>query len=508
MSEGTRDGVSRRAALGAVGAGIAGVAAGAGFYAADAADSDDVTGAAPLFTVAQWKRQRGSRFLIAHRGSGDVLPEHSMAGYEAAVQWGARCMEVSVGATSDGVLVCMHDTTYDRTTDTTGALDSMPSTILRGVGLRSPQLGPAWTTDPLPSVPLFEEVLRRFGGRLILCVEAKDDAAYPAMIAMVERHGLQNCVIVKAYYQSKSIEPAKKAGYPLFAYFGKAVGADEVRALAKRLDRSRDLLVISPAGSGPAGDGIDVDVVKAAVATRVPVLIAPVHRRWEVAQYFGLGVGGAVCSSFGYLNRKTAVATADTWRYKAIAAGEMTKHPDDPSLAPSWTGPDELTLDRAGSQQFITLGQLSPVANAAQTYRIDFAARWTTRPASPDSSITLAFGHGDDRYYENRVGLGDGYHALLRADGRLELFSHQAGTQQGNQLASTVATAAPKAGAWLSLRLDVTPTTLTWSRTDGTAPAAVTVDVPGRGGGYLHIGRSAEDGVLAFRRFVVKLISP
>jgi glycerophosphoryl diester phosphodiesterase len=513
-SEGARGGVSRRAALGAVGVGVAGVAAGAGFFAAGATGSTDADQVTPQYTVAQWTRQRGSRFLIAHRGSGDVLPEHTMAAYEAAAQWGALCMEISVRATSDGVLICMHDATYDRTTNTTGAINLMPSTILRSVGVRMPQLGPAWTTDPLPSVPLFEDVLRRFGGRLILCIDAKDDAFNPAMIAMVERHGLQKCVIVKAYYQSASIKAVQDAGYPVFAYFGEPVGVGEIRALARRLDRSRDFLVISPSGDGPAGDGIDVAVVKAAVATGVPVLIAPVHRRWEVAQYFALGVVGAICSSFGYLDRDSAITTTDTWRYPTIASGEMTKHPEDPTLAPSWTGTDELTLERAGSQQFMTMGQLSPVAKAAGSYRVEFQARWTSLPGSPESSITLAFGHADDRYYENRLGLGAGYHALLRADGRLQLFAHQPGVPQGNQLGSTIRTPPPRAGAWLSLRLDVTPSTLTWSRTDagvqaaggagaGGAADAVSVALGGNRGGYLHIGRSSNDGALAFRGLAI-----
>src|SRR5664279_4497136 len=73
-------------------------------------------------TAQEWAAGRGPRYHVAHRGSGDVLPEHSMPAYQAAVDWGAACLEISVGITSDGVLICMHDPTYDRTTTGTGTI--------------------------------------------------------------------------------------------------------------------------------------------------------------------------------------------------------------------------------------------------------------------------------------------------------------------------------------------------------------------------------------------------
>lgn len=94
--------------------------------------------------MQSWAAQRGPRYFIAHRGSGDIYPEHSMEGYLAAVRAGARCLEISVGSTSDGRLVCMHDPTCDRTTSAKGTIAALPSTVLRGVRLSATQLGPAW----------------------------------------------------------------------------------------------------------------------------------------------------------------------------------------------------------------------------------------------------------------------------------------------------------------------------------------------------------------------------
>ena len=63
------------------------------------------------------------------------------------------------------------------------------------------RLGAAWTADP-PRIPLFEDVLQDFGGRVVLAVEAKLDAAYVPMMAMVEQYGLQDSVIVKAHFKA------------------------------------------------------------------------------------------------------------------------------------------------------------------------------------------------------------------------------------------------------------------------------------------------------------------
>ena len=73
---------------------------------------------------------------------------------------------------------------------------------------------------------------------------------------------------------------------------------------------------------------------------------------------------------------------------------------------------------------------------------------------------------------------------------------------------ATKKTAAPFRGEWLSLRLEVTPTQLTWTRLDQSAkvPPKVTVIDKAYRGGYLHIGRGSTDGVLALRGLKVSTL--
>jgi glycerophosphoryl diester phosphodiesterase len=61
--------------------------------------------------------QTSRAFNIAHRGSNGELPEETAAAYARAIDEGADFIEADIEATSDGHLVCFHDTTLDDTTD-------------------------------------------------------------------------------------------------------------------------------------------------------------------------------------------------------------------------------------------------------------------------------------------------------------------------------------------------------------------------------------------------------
>lgn len=455
-------------------------------------------------TVADWMAARGSRYQIAHRGSGDVYPEHTMVAYQAAYDAGAWAMEVSVDITSDGVLVCLHDATYDRTTTGRGQVDAQPSSVLERIGVRQPQLGPAWLRPPLPPVPRLEQVLTTFGARMVICLEAKDDSAYEPMMALVDKLGIRDSIVVKAYWRSPRVAQARAAGFPVFAYFGTGeVTAANAATLAGRLDSRRDHLGI-PATDGDELTYLPADTVRAVVAHGVPVWVYPVHRRADVAYFSALGVAGAVSSSFAYTTGAISPATADDWAAKRVSAGQISRQPDRASIAPTWTGVDELSLAVHGTQQFLALGQVSPIATAAESYRIELDARWTVLPADPTTNITIAFGHEDDAYYEHRIGTRDGYHALVRPDGRLQLYRHARGNKTGTLLAEHDGPALA-AGQWATLRVDVTPDTVTLSRTDLATPIVVTAKDRSVRGGYVHIGRSAYDdrAVAGFRALTI-----
>ncbi|MCA9634091.1 MAG: glycerophosphodiester phosphodiesterase [Myxococcales bacterium] len=68
---------------------------------------------------------------IAHRGGRKLAPEHTLVAYQNGLDVGADILELDVHATSDGVLVLMHDETVDRTTDGSGAIKELSFAELR-----------------------------------------------------------------------------------------------------------------------------------------------------------------------------------------------------------------------------------------------------------------------------------------------------------------------------------------------------------------------------------------
>lgn len=71
--------------------------------------------AAGTVSVASVLPQRP--WVIAHRGASAYAPENTVPAFTRAITLGATFVEIDVQRTKDGVLVCLHDLTLDRTTD-------------------------------------------------------------------------------------------------------------------------------------------------------------------------------------------------------------------------------------------------------------------------------------------------------------------------------------------------------------------------------------------------------
>jgi glycerophosphoryl diester phosphodiesterase len=55
--------------------------------------------------------------LIAHRGASGYAPEHTIASYQMALDQKADFVEPDLAITKDGVLICLHDDSLERTTN-------------------------------------------------------------------------------------------------------------------------------------------------------------------------------------------------------------------------------------------------------------------------------------------------------------------------------------------------------------------------------------------------------
>ena len=76
-----------------------------------------VVGAWALVLTMTADAQYTKKTVVAHRGASAYAPEHTAAAYRLAIEMGADFVEQDLAVTKDGVLICLHDASLERTTN-------------------------------------------------------------------------------------------------------------------------------------------------------------------------------------------------------------------------------------------------------------------------------------------------------------------------------------------------------------------------------------------------------
>ena len=101
--------------------------------------------------------------LIGHRGATGYTDEHTIKGYQMALDKGADYIELDLQLTKDNKLLCMHDSTIDRTTTGTGKVADMTLSYIQ-TNFTS------LNGEPIPSL---DDVLNHFGTEVKYYIETK-----------------------------------------------------------------------------------------------------------------------------------------------------------------------------------------------------------------------------------------------------------------------------------------------------------------------------------------------
>jgi glycerophosphoryl diester phosphodiesterase len=105
--------------------------------------------------------------VAAHRGAHLEAPENSIAAFQKAIDLGIDIIELDVRCTKDGVLVCMHDRTVNRTTNGKGPVDSFTFAEIRQLRLKHQ----GKLTDE--QIPTLEEALMLAKGKILVDLDIK-----------------------------------------------------------------------------------------------------------------------------------------------------------------------------------------------------------------------------------------------------------------------------------------------------------------------------------------------
>jgi glycerophosphoryl diester phosphodiesterase len=120
--------------------------------------------------------------VIAHRGSGAMAPENTLASVQLALKQGADYIENDIMRTSDGALVIMHDLTLARTTNVEQVFpDRSPWNVSTFTLAEIKQLDAgSWFSAKYAGqrVPTLREWVEEVGSRAGMLLEAKDPWAF------------------------------------------------------------------------------------------------------------------------------------------------------------------------------------------------------------------------------------------------------------------------------------------------------------------------------------------
>ena len=123
--------------------------------------------------------------VIAHRGASADVAEHTLAAYQRAIDVGADGLECDVRLTRDGVLVCVHDRTVDRTSTGRGSVSAFDLAELTELDFTAWHEAPDRVTHDHSGIVTLQQLLtvvREAGRPLELAIETKHPTRYAGLV--------------------------------------------------------------------------------------------------------------------------------------------------------------------------------------------------------------------------------------------------------------------------------------------------------------------------------------
>lgn len=159
--------------------------------------------------------------IVAHRGASGHAPEHTLPAYDLALALGAEYIEQDVLPTADGVLVCIHDDTLDRTArgpaeNCTGRVSDKTLAQLKTCDMGS------WFNEAYPdrarpefeglTIPTLEEVFQRYGQDANYYIEIKpnlslDGSIEQTLLDLIKQYDLYDGMVARRQVLVQSFIP-------------------------------------------------------------------------------------------------------------------------------------------------------------------------------------------------------------------------------------------------------------------------------------------------------------
>ena len=152
--------------------------------------------------------------IIAHRGATSLAPENTLSAFQLALDLGVDFLEMDVRISLDDSLMVIHDSTVNRTTNSSGGVNTLSYNQLKSLDAGS-HFSSNFSGEQIPSL---REVLLLGKNKTKFCIELKDENIELQTLNMLQSMNLVNDVIIFSFDLSqlqtiKSINPLIKVCY-------------------------------------------------------------------------------------------------------------------------------------------------------------------------------------------------------------------------------------------------------------------------------------------------------
>lgn len=161
-------------------------------------------GIAPYLLNVRGGPLEGQPLAFSHRGFAPNGEENTIKAFQRAVRLGFRYLETDVHVSRDGVLMVFHDETLQRVAGVSGGIKDYSAEELSRFNVAGEK------------IPTFEELLLEFP-QAHFNVDLKDATSAAALVAIVEKHGAHDRVLIASFTGAHRKAAQKLLSHPVAA---------------------------------------------------------------------------------------------------------------------------------------------------------------------------------------------------------------------------------------------------------------------------------------------------
>lgn len=257
--------------------------------------------------------------IIGHRGVPSLAHENTIAGSLRAYELGATMIENDIHLTRDGVIVVMHNSTIDATTNGTGSISSMTYEQLSKYQVISNK-----NVSEGEPIPTLEDYFKTFGDKdvkLVVELKSTDPKLIPALVELIRRYNYEDKMVVISFSEAqiklfKEQMPEVSAGYLNSTAYSSA-------NLTSSLYGILDAVQTNGTTFNPSyNKGVfDTDLIRALSYRGVTVWPWTINSQEDLGSYFAAGTYGITTNYSQYITNAYRNIYADSTEYD-LGSGE------------------------------------------------------------------------------------------------------------------------------------------------------------------------------------------